>query len=227
MTFPSMPVLMTLPKDGVQDPAQLIAFLASYLGLIALFLAPLYILNVLGLYKIANRRGICHAWLAWIPLGDAWILGRISDQYQALVLQKQKKRGLILLLLRSGLCIAYVLIMVLFLGGLASLEADATQAQAFRALLPAIIVILFGIAGSIAATVFTYLAKYDLFRSCDPKNAVAYLIGCLIVKFVVPTLEILQPILVLICSKKDDGMPKSRQESLPHPCDAGPYCHEE
>lgn len=222
-----MPVLMTLPKDGVQDPAQLIAFLAVYLGVIALFLAPLYILNVLGLYKIANRRGICHAWLAWIPLGDAWILGKISDQYQALALQQQKKRGLILLLLRSGLCIAYVLIMVLFFGGMASLEADATQAQAFRAFLPAIIVLLFGIAGSIAATVFTYLAKYDLFRSCDPKNAVAYLIGCLVVQFVIPTLEILQPILVLICSKKDDGMPQAPQENLVYQQIPGPYVYEE
>lgn len=227
MAFPSMPILMTLPMDGTQDPAQLIAFLAVYLGLIAIFLAPLYILNALGLYKIANRRGICHAWLAWIPLGDAWILGRISDQYQALALQRQKKRGLILLLLQSTQCILYVLILVLFFTGLAGLEADATEVRFLTAMIPAFVVMLIATAGSIAAAVFTYLAKYDLFRSCDPKNAVAYLIGCLIVKFVIPTLEILQPILVLICCKKDDGMPRARQENLAYQQNAGPYVFEE
>ena len=112
--LPAMPLLMTPPSGGMHDPKQFVVFLAVYLGLIVIVLAPHYILNALGLYKIAARRGICHAWLAWVPLGEVWILGRISDQYQSLALQKQKKRGLILLLLQSTQCILYVLILVLF-----------------------------------------------------------------------------------------------------------------
>ena len=42
-----------------------------------------YILYSLGLYTIAARRGIRHAWLAWVPVGSVWILGSIADGYRA------------------------------------------------------------------------------------------------------------------------------------------------
>ena len=42
-----------------------------------------YVLYALGLYTIAQRRGIANAWLAWIPMGNLWILGCIADDYVA------------------------------------------------------------------------------------------------------------------------------------------------
>lgn len=41
-----------------------------------------YVLGSLGTYKIAKRRGIHNPWLAWLPVGQAWVLGSISDHYQ-------------------------------------------------------------------------------------------------------------------------------------------------
>lgn len=38
---------------------------------------PLYILGSLGLMKMAQNRGIENPWLAWIPVANAYILGRI------------------------------------------------------------------------------------------------------------------------------------------------------
>jgi hypothetical protein len=38
---------------------------------------PLYILTSLGLMKLAERRGIENAWLAWIPIANIYILGKI------------------------------------------------------------------------------------------------------------------------------------------------------
>ena len=206
--FCSMPILMTIPSDGQYDPAGFAVMCAIFIGLATLFLAPHYIINALGLYSIASRRGISKPWLAWIPLGDAWILGRISDQYQALVLHKQKKRGATLLTLQAIGCVAYILIMALFVVAMMSLDADATQYQCFIAMIPAILAMLVSIGVGIAAKVFTYLAKYDLFRSCDPKNAALCLACSLIVQFVMPTFEILQPIFVLLCRNKDEGMPR-------------------
>lgn len=43
----------------------------------------LYVLCALGLYTIAKRRGIRHAWLAWVPVASAWVLGSIADDYKA------------------------------------------------------------------------------------------------------------------------------------------------
>lgn len=55
-----------------------------------LFTLALYILQALGLSTIAKRRGIAHAWLAWIPFGSAWILASISDDFKA---RRNGKKG--------------------------------------------------------------------------------------------------------------------------------------
>lgn len=48
-------------------------------GLISI---AIYVLQALGFYTIAKRRGIDHAWLAWVPVGSAWILGSICDDFK-------------------------------------------------------------------------------------------------------------------------------------------------
>ena len=71
-----------------------------------------YILTSLGTYTIAERRGIRHPWLTWIPVGNLWILGSISDQYQYIVKGKIKNRRKALLGLCIGVFAAYILMIV-------------------------------------------------------------------------------------------------------------------
>lgn len=51
-----------------------------------------YVLLALGMYTIAKRRGIQHAWLAWVPVANVWLLGCVSDQYQQVARGKQKAK---------------------------------------------------------------------------------------------------------------------------------------
>ena len=53
-----------------------IAIFMSIIGL-AVGLTP-YILMSLGLYSLAKNRGIDAPWLAWIPVGNAYIMGCLS-----------------------------------------------------------------------------------------------------------------------------------------------------
>ena len=73
-------------------------FLIVYLLALA-FSVISYVLGAVGMYRIAKRRGIHHAWLSWIPVGSSWLLGSISDHYQYVVKQKVTKRRKILLIL--------------------------------------------------------------------------------------------------------------------------------
>ena len=86
-------------------------FFASYLtgyafgGAISL---ALFILQGFGLYSIARRRGIHHAWLAWVPIGNRWVLGSVSDQYQHLAQNKVTSRRKIMLILgAAGMVVTY------------------------------------------------------------------------------------------------------------------------
>lgn len=40
----------------------------------------LYILKSIGLYKLASNAGIDNAWLAWIPIADAYIIAKLAGE---------------------------------------------------------------------------------------------------------------------------------------------------
>lgn len=39
-----------------------------------------YVIRSLALYRIAKKREIQNAWLSWIPVGYAWIVGRTTEE---------------------------------------------------------------------------------------------------------------------------------------------------
>ena len=51
--------------------------------------------------------------------------------------------------------------------------------------------------------IFFYIAVYDIYRSCDPDNAVLFLILTIVV-------PLCYPILLFCCRKKELGMPPRR-----------------
>ena len=59
---------------------------------------------------------------------------------------------------------------------------------------------------AIVLVVFEYIALYDVFKSCEPSNAVAFLIISIL-------FQIALPILLFVSRKKDLGMPPRKQEA--------------
>ena len=94
----------------------LMAFVLFYYVIIMAVSVAVYVFQSLGMYTIAKRRGIRNPWLSWIPVGNMWILGSISDQYQYVVKGRVRKRRKLLL----GLMIAIIgLYFVMYLGVIA------------------------------------------------------------------------------------------------------------
>ena len=94
-------------------------WIAAIVSLLAVAFIPLaigiaaYVLQSLGLYTIANRRGISNPWLAWLPVGNMWILGSIADQYQYAANHKVRNRRNALLtmtVILLALCCIFVMI---------------------------------------------------------------------------------------------------------------------
>jgi len=169
-------------------------FLIVYLVgmLIALvYSVVVYVLQSVGMYTIANRRGIHNPWLAWIPVANMWTLGSISDQYQYVAKGKVRNRRKTLL----GLNIAMVAIMIPFFISFVSFTATAASITAMgQPDLSEIMGPMLAVAGlgwvmmilAIVATVFTYIAYYDLFASCNPENAAMFLVLSIFFSFLLP-----------------------------------------
>ena len=176
------------------------------LGIMLIFLLAIfafavvsYVFNALGMYTIAKRRGIQNPWLAWIPVGNTWLLGTISDQYQYVANNKKTNRRKLLLWLTVGEMIAGVcysgLAFLLEIAALFGGDLTILTMMGLCILLWVCMTIL-----SILLMIFTYIALFDLFKSCHPDNAVLYLVLSIVI-------SVTLPFLIFACRKSDKGMP--------------------
>ena len=158
-----------------------------------------YVVRAIGMHTMAKRRGIHHSWMAWVPVGEAWLLGGVSDQYQYLVKGKTTGRRKVLLGLSIALASVWFAMMVLLtLVGNSSMWNLGT----LGALAALLVICYFAFAVlAIVLAVFRYLALYDLYMSCDPDNCLLYFLLSLF-------LSITMPFLIFCNRKKDKGMPE-------------------
>ena len=205
-----------IPVNAFDDETALVVLgiMLVILALIAVVSVVFWVFWSLGLYKIAKRRGIRSPWLAWIPVGNQWILGSVSDQYQHLIQGKVTSRRKILLILNAvGMAVG------VGSGILTVLQAIAAQTD--------VGVVAFGLIGmlvplltwgvGVTVMVFSHICSYDLYRSCDPKNAVVFLVLGIL-------LPVCEPFFYFSCRKKDLGMVVPRTD-MPEPAElpkAGP-----
>jgi hypothetical protein len=212
---------MIFEADMTSDGIMLVFYLVYVLFMLAISVGT-YVLQALSLYTIAKRRGIRNPWLSWIPVGNTWILGSISDQYQYVVKGKVRNKRKVLLVVDL---VQYILASVLSIVGLAMLftvvfaamgpnfepaneaviqQLVMEQIGYFLLLLAAYLVVG---ALAIAAAVLRYFCLYDLYTSCDPRNSVLYLVLSIFV-------SVSLPILLFINRKRDDGMPPRKEQPI-------------
>ena len=188
-----------LPTE-VMDEEFAMIFGMVFLGImvVALLIGLVFwILRSVSLHKIAKRRGIRNAWLAWIPIGSQWVLGSVSDQYQHLVRGKITSRRKILLLLYVASYTISITYMVLAV--LTGIAIGGVQEESLTMPLLLMIPYLLTIGVSIATVVFYHMSNYDLYRSCNPRNAVAFLVLGII-------FPVCEPFFYFSCRWKDLGM---------------------
>ncbi len=184
----------------------LIFFLIFYL-IILVFGLVSYVLSSAGMYTIAKRRGIHNPWLAWIPVANSWILGSISDQFQYVTKGKIRNSRKWLLGLNIASALSPVVMMIVEVSAMvvgmgSGMEALASSFGLFM------ILWLIMFAFMIVLCVFTYMALYDLYHSCNPYNAVTFLLLSIFI-------SVTQPFFVFACRKKDQGMPPRKQPQEP------------
>lgn len=179
--------------------AMITSILVTVLAVVGILSILMYIFSSLGFYTLAKRRGIRAPGLAWIPIGGTrWILGSLSDQYASLTGAKLRCSRHILLWGELVLTAAAIPLLVFAIQLLTATLAgqDVTmqlmQLNGVQTLLNL---------ASIALSVMFYIALYKVYKSCDPKHAVLFLVLSII-------FNITLPFFVFACRNKDLGMPQ-------------------
>lgn len=191
-----------------QNPIFLLIMIVS-----VLFSVGAYILTAWAMYGIAVRRGIEKAWLAWIPIGNNWILGSISDDYQLNVRYSTKSIGKLLLWL-SIFVIALSLILLLcsLVVIQSALRMDPDQlllhgsyidfmAPVRENLKTMLWIFVFLIVALSAQAIAQYVALFDLYRSCCPEHSVWMLVFSI-------AFPVALPVFLLCVHRQDNGYSK-------------------
>ena len=184
------------------DEETLMMFVGIYLAILGVVLVCClvgWIIRSMSLHSIAKRRGIRYAWLAWIPVGSRWILGSVADQYQHLVQGKVTSRRKIMLILGA---VSMVLNTVIYglnfaqvFAGMGMLPMEQVETAVLAGAIPSML----GMVVGIVTLVFYHICNYDLYRSCRPNGATAFLVLGII-------FAVCEPFFYLACRKKDLGM---------------------
>lgn len=199
----------------VMVPTLLIQTLGGLSGI------AVYVMTAIALYSIARRRELNHPWMAWIPVLNLWLLGSLSDQYQYVTRRENKAKRKVLLileLLTMAVSIAICAVAVGMVIRVIPAVRDIAMAHEFneveiiRSIGSPLLVILgltlplMGL--SISFSVLRYMALYDVFASCEPRNKTLYLILSIVGAVLLRNL--LEPIFLLVVKGKDEGMPPRR-----------------
>lgn len=180
-----------------------VAIISFFLSLPYFCSVIMYILQALGLYRIAKRRGIYHSWLAWIPCGRYWLLGSISDHYQLVVRGKQRYCRVFLLLLSILVALAGFLVLV-FTWALPLQFMNIVYSESMRAFLhmPLIKNNLLPITKGLIVCLLALrlFPLYRLYQSAFPRRRILLLILSILVPFS-------PAIIIFAIQKHDKGMP--------------------
>ena len=187
----------------------LILFYVIYMLVACGFSIALYVLRSLGVYTVAKRRGLKHAWFAWVPVADHYLLGCISDQYRYVVKAQNKSKRKILLVLDIAFVALLTVTIVSFVGIAVNFAMGyMNESRMMSRMLGTLGLYLPVLGVGIAMTVFRYMALYDLYVSCDPKNSAMYTVLSIV-------FNVTEPFFIFFNRKKDEGMPPRREPNPP------------
>lgn len=179
--------------------AVLLVYLVVY-AIIFAFAIAAYVLQAIGMYAIAKRRNISNPIFAWIPVANIWLLGAIADHYDETVKGVKKKSRVILLCLEIATLIIAAIVSVISIIAIAMLVVENySEAMLMGYTIIAVVLCIVIIAIAVVAVVFQYIAYYKLFKSCNPDNAVVYLVLSIFISYALP-------IIIFISRKSDKGL---------------------
>ncbi len=170
------------------------AKLASVGNLLSFALSvTVYVFLAIGLYTLATRRGIKSAWLAWLPIGNMWIIGSLADHYRFVAENRVTKYRKILL----GFTIAvaavsiivvpiaiYFLVMAFSYGFGGGYYDDSILKMTGLILLLFLLSMVLLVLAVILA-VFEYISLHKIYKSCDPSNATVFTVLSVIFPFLI------------------------------------------
>lgn len=173
-------------------------FLAIFIGTFTISLLiglALYLLESIGVYKMAKSAEIKNPWLSFVPVGRNWVFGTLAEKYKKKNGTKSARFGIILPVLEGIVlieAIALTIFTVISIKEITGYALDAVNTSSemapeqFMSLIPVIILYFALMAVAIAYAVVFFIALWRVYSSFDKSNATLYIVLSVIFTISVP-----------------------------------------
>lgn len=173
-------------------------FLAIFIGTFTISLLiglALYLLESIGVYKMAKSAEIKNPWLAFIPVANGWVFGTLAEKYKKKNGVKSARFGIILPVLEGIVlieAIALTIFTVISIKEITGYALDAVNTSSemapeqFMSLISVIILYFALMAVAIAYAVVFFIALWRVYSSFDKPNATLYIVLSVVFTISVP-----------------------------------------
>ena len=173
-------------------------FLTVFIGVFAVSAVigiAIYLLESIGVYKMAKSAEIKNPWLAFIPVANDWVFGTLAEKYKKKNGTKSARFGIILPVLEGIVlieAIALTIFTVISIKEITGYALDAVNTstemapEQFMSLIPVIILYFALMAVAIAYAVVFFIALWRVYSSFDKSNATLYIVLSVIFTISVP-----------------------------------------
>lgn len=181
-----------LPEEAVSF------FFTFFIGVFAVSISigiVIYLLEAIGVYKMAKSAEIKNPWLAFIPVANDWVFGTLAEKYKKKNGTKSARFGIILPVLEGIVlieAIALTIFTVISIKEITGYALDAVNTSAemapeqFMSLIPVIILYFALMAVAFAYAVVFFIALWRVYSSFDKSNATLYIVLSVIFTISVP-----------------------------------------
>lgn len=167
----------------------LLTFLGIFYVILLAYIIVNYVIRSLGLYRIAKSSGVNNAWLAWIPLADLFLLGKVTGDVQ-LGSRTLKNTALWLLLIPLigggiAVCFYFGFIFVLIVAGVGASMSASSAAMGMMSLVCMLMFVTFLVVTIAASVVYCMIYGMAYYKLCmkfkDNAHSVFYTLMALFV----------------------------------------------
>lgn len=183
-----------LPEEAVSF------FLTVFIGVFAVSISigiVIYLLEAIGVYKMAKSAEVKNPWLAFIPVANDWVFGTLAEKYKKKNGTKSARFGIILPVLEGIVfieSIALTIFTVISIKEITGYALDAVNTstemapEQFMSLIPVIILYFALMAVAIAYAVVFFIALWRVYSSFDKSNATLYIVLSVVFTISVPVI---------------------------------------
>ena len=179
-----------------------------YFALIGIAIAE-YIMSSYAIFKLAKRRNINNPWLAWIPVANIWMIGKLANDYDLKNGYNRKWQNVLMALI-AVFYVVFILFYSLFIFVVIATSMEFGVDFDYDSMMIGSIIIMYvGLIllflSGMALSACHYICIYKIFESTVPQKAIKYLL-----------LYILVPLAGSICLLKsyNKGYPEEIESEI-------------